>query len=255
MTTPGPPAVSGHMPVPEVRSALKLLAVLRQHINRPQRYLTRVLNPTDFGALRQLKPIGRDFGSNRGKSIDRYYIEEFLHANAGDIRGDVLEIGDNVYTRRFGDHVSKSDVLHVKGNAHTTIVADLTNAPQISTNSFDTIICTQTFQFIYDIPAAIHTLHRIVKPGGRILVTVPGIAQVSPYDMQSWGEYWRFTNVSLRRLFETAFSSDNIQVQTKGNVLTAVALLENIAAEELTLEELAHVDAQYQVMLLARAVK
>src|ERR1044071_606160 len=66
-----------------------------------------------FGALRRLTPISREFGLDRGQPIDRYYVEDFLERNAADIRGRVLEVGDDRYTRKFGGgRVSRSDVLH-----------------------------------------------------------------------------------------------------------------------------------------------
>ena len=46
--------------------------------------------------------LSRDFGFDRGTPIDRYYIESFLSTHASDIRGHVLEVADNTYTRRFG---------------------------------------------------------------------------------------------------------------------------------------------------------
>ena len=48
-----------------------------------------------LGSLRRLKPISPDWGSERGLPIDRYYIGQFLAAHAQDIRGHVLEIGDD----------------------------------------------------------------------------------------------------------------------------------------------------------------
>jgi hypothetical protein len=67
-----------------------------------------------FGSLRRVTPISRQFGLDRGQAIDRYYIESFLARHATDIRGRVLEIGDDSYTRKFGDGcVTRSDVLHL----------------------------------------------------------------------------------------------------------------------------------------------
>ena len=76
---------------------------------------------------RQVKPVSRYWGYDRGQPIDRYYIEKFLAANAEHIRGRVLEIGDKSYTRQYGgEHVTVSDVLHViEGNPAATIVGDL----------------------------------------------------------------------------------------------------------------------------------
>jgi len=88
----------------------------------------------------------------------------------------VLEIGEVTYTRRFGgDRVTKSDVLHVvEGNPEATIVGDLTNADNIPSEAFDCVILTQTLHLLYDVKTALANLYRILKPGGILLVTVPG---------------------------------------------------------------------------------
>lgn len=210
-----------------------------------------------FGSLRRLEPISHVFGFDRGMPIDRYYIEAFLATHAGDIRGSVLEIGDSTYTRRFGgERVIRSDVLHVRDdNPKATIVADLTRADHIPSDTFDCIILTQTLQFIYNVRAALRTLHRVLKPAGVVLVTFPGISQISRYDMDKWGEYWRFTTLSARRLFEEVFPSENLQVEAYGNVLVAVAFLHGLAAEELRREELDYHDPDYEVVLTVRAGK
>ena len=167
-----------------------------------------------FGSLRRLTPISRTFGFDRGLPIDRHYIERFLSAHAGDIRGDVLEIGDNAYTRRFGgERITKSDVLHVsEGNPDATIVGDLTCADFIPSDSFDCVILTQTLHLIYDLRAALKTLYRILKPGGVVLATFPGISQMSN---DCWRESWcwAFTHLSARRLFEEIFPSANVRVE------------------------------------------
>ena len=158
---------------------------LRKRLFRGYRELRRRLlgiprpGSVAWGDLRRLEPISRDFGTDRGLPVDRYYIERFLSQNAGDVKGRVLEIGDRTYTVKYGeDRVTRSDVLHVKpGNPVATIVGDLTDAPHIPDDEFDAIILTQTLQFIYDARAAIGTLHRILKPGGVLLATVCGIHQ------------------------------------------------------------------------------
>jgi SAM-dependent methyltransferase len=168
-----------------------------------------------------------------------------------------LEIGDNTYTKKFGGaRVKQSDILHaIKGNPSATIVADITHADNIPSNSFDCIILTQTLQFVYDLPSAVNHLHRILKPGGVLLLTVPGISQISPYDMDRWGEFWRFTTQSAQRLFEKEFSKGNVEVETYGNVLIAIALLHGLAVEELKPEHFEYQDPDYQVLITVRAVK
>lgn len=210
-----------------------------------------------FGSLRRLRPISHEWGFDRGRPIDRYYIERFLARQATDIRGHVLEIGSNHYTRTFGgDRVVRSDVLHVADALPgVTIVGDLTSADHIPSDSFDCLILTQTLQCLYDVRSAIGTLHRILKPGGVALVTFPGISKVSREDMERWGYYWSFTSSSARRLFGEVFDAPDILVEAHGNVLTAIAFLHGIATGELEPEELDHHDPDYELLLTVRARK
>jgi SAM-dependent methyltransferase len=210
-----------------------------------------------FGDLRRLKPISSDYGNSRGLEIDRYYIQEFLSEFSADVRGHVLEIKHNTYTTQYGgDRVVKSDVLHpVEGNPDATIVADLTKADHLPSKVFDAIIFTQTLQVIYDIRTVIATLHRILKPGGVLLATVSGMAQLSLEDFDRWGEYWRFTSQSARLLFEEQFGAGNVSVRAYGNVLAAISFLEGLAAEDLKRGELDAVDRSYEVLIAIRAVK
>jgi ubiquinone/menaquinone biosynthesis C-methylase UbiE len=210
-----------------------------------------------FGDLRRLKPISSDYGNSRGLEIDRYYIEKFLSEFSGDIHGHVLEIKHNAYTVKYGaERVTKSDVLHpVEGNPDATIVADLTKADHLPSNVFDAIIFTQTLQVIYDIRSTVATLHRLLKPGGILLVTASGMAQLSLQDFDKWGEYWRFTSLSMRLLFEETFSKGQVTVRSYGNVLAAISFLEGLAAEDLKHKELDAVDRSYEVLIAVRAVK
>ncbi len=213
-----------------------------------------------FGSLRRTTPISRVFGLDRGgreRCIDIVFIERFLNAHRSEIRGRVLEIGDDRYTTRFGGaQVERSDVLHVSpGGAGATIVADLTSADALASDTFDCIICTQTLQFIYDVHAAIRTLHRILRPGGVVLASFTGISQISRYDMDRWGDYWRFTTASARRLFEECWPKEQVTVTARGNALLAVAYLHGLTVDELRPEDLEMQDDDFQVVITVRAIK
>ena len=166
----------------------------------------------------------------------------------------MLEVGDNAYTLRFGaDRVEQSDVLHVRADApRATFVGDLADAPQIPDDSFDCIILTQTLHLIFDMQSALDTVVRILKPGGVLLLTVPGISQV---DHGEWEDtwYWSVTASAMRRLLGNGWS--DVSVDTYGNVLSAVGFLHGLAAGDLTEEELAATDPAYQLIVSARALK
>lgn len=207
--------------------------------------------------LRRLQKIGSTLGFDRGVCIDRYYIEKFLSAYAQDVRGEVLEIGGDTYTQRFGgSRVTRSDVLHkTEDNPNATIVADLTCADNIAQSTFDCVILPQTLQYIYELPAAIRTLHHILKPGGVALATFPGIAFISRYDLEHWGEYWRLTTQSAKRLFGEVFLPENVETQAYGNLLTAVAFLCGLSAEGFKQEELNYHHPDFEVLVTVRVVR
>jgi glycosyltransferase involved in cell wall biosynthesis len=213
----------------------------------------------DFGSLRRLNPISTRFGFDRGKPIDRYYIETFLACHADDIQGRVLEIGDYFYTRQCGGgRVEISDVLHVtEGNPRATIVADLTRADHVPSDAFDCIVFTQTLQFIYGVRSAIQTLHRILRPGGVLLATAPGIGRMLDPAQDEWDThyYWAFTPPAMRSLAEETFPAANVEVEAHGNVLTAISFLHGLAAEELGEQELKRRTPGYEVLITVRAVK
>ena len=210
----------------------------------------------NFGDLRRLAPVSKEFGFERGLPVDRYYIEKFLAEHARDIQGRVLEIGDDAYTCQFGgDRVQVRDVLHVEAdNPAATIVGDLTNADHIPSDAFDCFILTQTLHLIYDVRKALRTIVRILKPGGIVLATFPGISQTS---IDQWAEHWcwSLSTRSAARLFAEVFREDDIKIQTYGNVLAAISFLQGIAVEELTTAELDYRDPDCEMLIAVRAVK
>lgn len=219
--------------------------------------LLRRKTPVMLSDLKRTTPVSRVFGLDRGTPIDRYYVEKFLKENASLIRGRVLEVGDDRYARRFGgDSVDTFDILDTDPtNKKATLIADLTDRSSLPQGRFDCFICTQTFNFIFDVTKAIQGAHHLLKPGGTLLATVSGISQISRYDMDRWGDYWRFTTASLPRLLEPIFTG-GCGVHSFGNVLAATAMLQGVVVEDLpTPALLDDLDPDYQVTLTVVARK
>jgi SAM-dependent methyltransferase len=210
-----------------------------------------------LGDLQRLAPVSRTFGFDRGLPIDRYYIERFLGENREHVRGRVLEIGDRAYTLKFGgDRVSCSDVLTwPHSTPESTFVSDLTHGEGVPDAAFDCVILPQTLHLIFDLSAAVGTLHRILKPGGTLLVTVPGT--ISQIERGAWRDvwYWGFTRLSLEKLFAAAFYSANVHIAEYGNVLASVGFLEGLASQELRTRDLDHRDGQYPLLIGLRAMR
>ena len=202
-------------------------------------------------------PISNDFGFSRGTPIDRYYIESFIKENEIDLKGAALEISENTYTKRFDYGVTSFEVLHVdESNRKATIIGDLAQPENLPEKMVDCFICTQTLNFIFDIRKAVEGCFRLLRDGGVFLGTVSGISQISRYDMERGGDYWRFTDLSLKKLFSEYFREENITIQTYGNVFAANAFLQGLALEDIEDKSLLNVnDPDYQVTLGIRAVR
>jgi SAM-dependent methyltransferase len=210
---------------------------------------------TTWPNLRNLEPQSRTFGLDRGTPIDRYYIENFLAQHSADVRGRTLEVGDATYTHRFGGpRVTQPDILHTPPGGRTaTIVGDLATGQNIPRATFDCIILTQVLPFIFDVRAALAHAHASLKPNGVILATLPCISQISQYDMERWGDFWRFTTLSAQRLFEEVFVNGIVEVASHGNALAATAFIQGMTTDDLTPAELDHFDPVYPLIITVRA--
>lgn len=215
------------------------------------------LGTVEFGDFSSVEPVSRAFGGDRGQPVDRHYIEGFLGRHAGDIKGRVAEVGDSVYTHRFGSgRVSRSDIIDspASANPNATVLVDLQKGDGVAADCFDTIILTQTLHMIYDIRGALATIHRALAPGGIVLATVPGITSIDAHDgPEKW--FWAMTQTAARRLFEEWFGEAGVQVEQFGNVLAATAFLQGLAVEDVDRASLDLVDPLYPVITGIRARK
>lgn len=232
-------------------SGLRLL----HKVGAYRQYLPAV-GKVDLGDFARTTPFSTEFGYDRGGPVDRYYIEKFLGQEAAAIKGRVLEVGDNEYTLRFGKaQVAQSDILHVDAsNQKATFVGDLSDAPHVPDNTFDCVVLTQTLHLIYEYKQALATCHRILKPGGVLLLTVPGI---TPIDHGEWRKtwYWSFTDSALHRLIAETFPTDSLTITSYGNVFIATAFLYGLGLQEVTPAQLEVYDPQFQVINAVKAVK
>jgi SAM-dependent methyltransferase len=216
--------------------------------------LRRWRRPATFAEM-DTTPLSTEWGFDRGTPIDRYYIERFLARHAGDIRGRVLEVKNSDYTRRFGQGVTEAAVLDVSAdNPLATLVADLSRPEMFPEGRFDCFVLTQTMQFIYQVQAVVESAHRLLAPGGVLLVTVPSISRIAPrYGPTT--EFWRFSAASCTRLFGDVFGEGNVEVRTHGNVLAATAFLYGAALEEIPPEKLDVDDPFFPLVVSVRATR
>ena len=180
------------------------------------------------------KPVSDKFGFDRGMPIDRYYIEKFLSSNKADIKGEALEIAEDTYIQKYGTSSVKSNILHYdNSNPKATLIGDLCKSDTIPENKFDCFICTQTYNFIYDFQKAIEGSYRLLKTDGVLLATVASMSPISKYDAERWGDFWRFTPQSSKRMMQACFKEENISVFAYGNSAAAALFMKGYAQEDL----------------------
>jgi SAM-dependent methyltransferase len=233
--------------VSRLRDPLKLLA---------GRSSGRSNSRVRLGALDRTDPFNLEWGRGRGKPIDRLYIERFLELHRADIRGRTLEAQNDRYVRTYGMDIVRSDILDVSRDNHkATIVADLAHAPDIPDAAFDCVVLTQVLQYVFEVRAALQTIGRILAPGGVLLATVPGITRISVKESKLYGDWWRFTAQSAKRLAAEVFGSENVEVETYGNVLAAAGFLYGLGADDFRSTDLDVADELFEVIVAIRCVK
>jgi SAM-dependent methyltransferase len=81
--------------------------------------------------------------------------------------------------------------------------------------SVDVVLCTETLEHVPEPAVFLAEAARCLKPGGRLLLTVPFAARwhYIPHD------YWRFTPSGLQRLLSAA-GFERVAVFARGNTLT-----------------------------------
>lgn len=100
-------------------------------------------------------------------------------------------------TEHFGVDFAGTADLHYGAQTRADLLVDGTDT-KLPGGSFQTLLCTQVLEHVYDAPAFVRECRRLLAPGGKGIFTVPFLWQchAEPHD------YLRYTRHGLRRLFE-----------------------------------------------------
>jgi len=211
----------------------------------------------NWGDFNRLRPFSSTWGSERGRPVDRHYIEAFLGQHVSDFAGRAVEIENDNYLRKYGSNsIHRYEVLDINcDNPKATIIADLASGKGVPENAYDCFVMTQTLQFIYAAAAAVANAYKLLKPGGVMLATVPGLTPLPASDPYTSECCWAFTSTSVERMFGSVFGPENIEVQSFGNVRTATAFLWGLSMGEMEPEHYEYNDPDYPVIITLRARK
>jgi SAM-dependent methyltransferase len=122
-------------------------------------------------------------------------VGRWLADNADAVSGLLLDLG-------AGNQPFK---VWYSGLAEKCVSVDVTPAPGLDvlslaaplpfrSDSFDTVLCTQVLEHVHDAEAVVSEIARILKPGGRVIITTPFLypTHEAPFD------FWRTTHLGLR---------------------------------------------------------
>lgn len=215
--------------------------------------INRMINPSSkfkYGSSNSSDPVSRKFGLDRGHPVDRYYIDKFIQDNKKLITGKCLEIGDDRYSKKYGQNISKIDILDINiKNKSANIHADLRSAPNIKNDTYDCLIITQVLGMIDNVDNFISECYRILKPNGTLLLTTSAIAPQIDHKLS----YWRFTEQSIKYLLNKKFKK--IEINSFGNAYIGQAIWLGMSQEDINKDLLDIKDIQFQCIVGAIATK
>lgn len=138
------------------------------------------------------------------------------------VTGTVVDVGCGLqpFRRLFGEGVKYIGIdyagtrRHFSLDAPDTIYYSGDHFP-LEAGTADFILCTETLEHVLDVRVFLSEIVRCLKPGGRVLLTVPFAARwhFIPYD------YWRPTPSAIDHLLRSAGLTD-VGVYGRGNQLT-----------------------------------
>jgi SAM-dependent methyltransferase len=121
---------------------------------------------------------------------------------------DVLDVGGRIqpYRTLIGSKARNYIGLDLQFEGTVDVVASAEQIP-IRTESLDLVLCNDALQYVFDPPAAMREMYRVLKPGGQLILSTRG-----QYP-EHHDELWRFLPGGLRHLART-FA--RVEVESEG---------------------------------------
>jgi glycosyltransferase involved in cell wall biosynthesis len=178
----------------------------------------------------------------RGGSIPDHHFELGLKQFAHDLRGDCAEFGDDVLLRRHCACPAATFAVLDPGRIYEGVA--WTKKAQ-----FDCILAHDMLRFCANPFAALTRLAELLKPGGRLLASLSGVAPT----LDDPRDRWRFTTEGAQRLF--AHSKDLVltDIQPWGGLDVASAVLHGMGLDDLPAGSRDRLDKTFPVTIFVRA--
>ncbi|HXU77073.1 MAG TPA: class I SAM-dependent methyltransferase, partial [Methylomirabilota bacterium] len=123
------------------------------------------------------------------RELFRHWLESSLPGGAA-----VLDIGGRVQPYRALLPETRYLALDIRATPLVDVIASAEQIP-FGDQRFDLVLCTQMLEYVPDPGRVLSEIHRVLKPGGRLLLSVPAMF---PQDADE--DRWRFLPAGLRQL-------------------------------------------------------
>lgn len=128
------------------------------------------------------------------KTVPAY--SRILDAGAGELRNKPLCVHLDYVSQDFCQYEGQGDGKGLQNGIFDTsrvdIVCDITAIPEENA-SFDAILCSEVLEHIPDPTKALDEFSRLLRPGGRLILTAPfaSFVHMAPYHYSSgFSRYW-----------------------------------------------------------------
>jgi glycosyltransferase involved in cell wall biosynthesis len=238
---------------PRSSAMLRPYRRMRSLVGRFARQTFRAAAPTSSSFIRagevRWGDLGRrSIGDNaaaggRGGPIAVTYLEHYLKLHAYRVAGDVGEFGDDVLARRYG-----GDGVHSVTILDPSLV-DLAGDPHETAGTFDCLLAVDMIRFAVDAKRAVGNLFAMLRHGGVLLASVPGMMPA----LSDERDRWRWTEQGARHLFVDVFGPDAVSVTAYGSLRAATATLHHMGVKDLGSSDLITTDPKFSVQIVVLA--
>jgi SAM-dependent methyltransferase len=133
----------------------------------------------------------------------------------------VLDVGCGVkpyfpYFERAVEYVG----VDIAESPYADVVGRVESLP-LADAGFDLVLCIQVLEHSDDPAQAVRELHRVTRPGGRVLASTHGTQVYHP----SPDDHWRWTHTGLERLFRTAADWRSVTVTPGAGTAACLGML------------------------------